>query len=122
MMISNIAESINSGIFATKTMPITTMMESLRSLVQKLVWTNGNEAHGTFTKFSTVTEKILRENFIQAKKYEITPVTTILHQVNVLEKGKFLVNLLDKTCECNRFQQDKIPCAHAIAIFSKQEL
>ncbi|XP_060969880.1 uncharacterized protein LOC133037083 [Cannabis sativa] len=122
MMTSNIAESINLAILATRTLPITTMMESLRSLVQKWVWTNGNEAHGTFTKVSTVKEKILRDNFIQARKYEVTPVTTILHQVNVLEKGKFLVNLLDKTCECNRFQQDEIPCAHAIAVFSKRGL
>ncbi|XP_030479338.1 uncharacterized protein LOC115696585 [Cannabis sativa] len=97
-------------------------MESLGSLVQNWVWTNGNEAHGTFTKVSTVTEKILRDKFTQARKYEVTPVTTILHQVNVLEKWKFLINLLDETCECNWFQQDEIPCAHAIAVFSKRGL
>ncbi|KAF4390233.1 hypothetical protein F8388_019888 [Cannabis sativa] len=52
----------------------------------------------------------------------VTLVTTILHQVNVVEKGKFLVNLLDKTCECNRFQQDEILCDHAIAVSSKRGL
>ncbi|XP_060962126.1 uncharacterized protein LOC133032263 [Cannabis sativa] len=40
----------------------------------------------------------------------------------MLEKRKFIVNLLDKTCECNRFQQDEIPCAHAIVVFSKRGL
>ncbi|XP_060965325.1 uncharacterized protein LOC133034290 [Cannabis sativa] len=122
MMTSNIAQLINLAILARRTLPITTMMGSLRSLVQKRVWTNSNEAHRTFTKVSIVVGKILRDNFMQARKYEVTPVTTILHQVNVLGKGKFLVNLLDKLFECDRFQQDEIPCAHAIAVFSKRAL
>ncbi|XP_062075934.1 uncharacterized protein LOC133780070 [Humulus lupulus] len=29
---------------------------------------------------------------------------------------------MEKTCECKRFQQDEIPCAHAIAVFAKTRL
>ncbi|XP_062075843.1 uncharacterized protein LOC133779968 [Humulus lupulus] len=121
-MTSNIAESINDALKAAIMLPITTMMEGLRSLVQKWVWKNGNEANGTFTQVTTDTENVLRENFIRAIKFQVFPVNTILYQVVVEQKGIFLVNLMEKTCECKRFQQDEIPCAHAIAIFAKTRL
>ncbi|XP_062119198.1 uncharacterized protein LOC133832941 [Humulus lupulus] len=88
MMTSNIAESINAALKAARTLPITTMMEGLRSLVQKWVFL----------------------------------VNTIVYQVVVEDKGNFLVNLMEKTCECKRFQQNEIPCAHAITIFAKTRL
>ncbi|XP_062099990.1 uncharacterized protein LOC133805857 [Humulus lupulus] len=122
MMTSNIAESINAALKAARTLPITTMMEGLRSLVQKWVWKNGNEANGTFTQVTTDTETVLREKFIRAIKFQVFPVNTILYQVVVEQKGNFLVNLMEKTCECKRFQQDEIPCAHAIAVFAKTRL
>ncbi|XP_062080334.1 uncharacterized protein LOC133785092 [Humulus lupulus] len=122
MMTSNIAESINVALKAGRTLPITTMMEGLRSLVQKWVWKNGNEANGTFTKVTTDTETVLRENFIWAIKFQVFPVNTILYQVVVEYKENFLVNLMEKTCECKRFQQDEIPCAHAIAVFANTRL
>ncbi|XP_062089136.1 uncharacterized protein LOC133795694 [Humulus lupulus] len=122
MMTSNIAESINAALKAARTLPITTMMEDLRSLVKKWVWKNGNEGNGTFTQVTTDTETVLRENIIRAIKFQVFPVNTILYQVVVEDKGNFLVNLMEKTCECKRFQQDEIPCAHAIAVFAKTRL
>ncbi|XP_062118413.1 uncharacterized protein LOC133832038 [Humulus lupulus] len=108
-MTSNIVESINAALKAARTLPITTMMEGLRSLVQKWVWKNGNEANGTFTQVTTDTETVF-------------PVNILLYQVVVEDKGNFLVNLMEKTCECKRFQQDEIPCAHSIAVFAKTRL
>ncbi|XP_062085620.1 uncharacterized protein LOC133791718 [Humulus lupulus] len=122
MMTSNIAESINAALKAARMLPITTMMEGLRSLVQKWVWKNGNEANGTFTQVTTDTEIVLRENSIRAIKFQVFPVNTILYQVVVEDKGNFLVNLMEKTRECKRFQQDEIPCAHAIAVFAEARL
>ncbi|XP_062075638.1 uncharacterized protein LOC133779737 [Humulus lupulus] len=97
-------------------------MEGLRSLVQKWEWKNRNEANGTFTQVTIDVETVLRENFVRAITFQVFPVNTILYQVVVEDKGNFLVNLIEKTCECNRFQQDEIPCAHAIAIFAKTQL
>ncbi|KAM6568886.1 hypothetical protein CsatB_016871 [Cannabis sativa] len=52
----------------------------------------------------------------------VEAITTILYQVKVPDKGDFTINLLDKTCTCRRFQQDEIPCAHAIEVFAKRGL
>ncbi|KAM6543462.1 hypothetical protein CsatB_007909 [Cannabis sativa] len=122
MMTSNIAESINSAITAARSVPITLMIECLRSLVQKWVWKNGNEANGIFTEVSVEAETVLRDNLVKGMKYQVEAITTILYQVKVVNKGDFTINLLDKTCTCRRFQQDQIPCAHAIAVFAKRGL
>ncbi|XP_062075495.1 uncharacterized protein LOC133779562 [Humulus lupulus] len=121
-MTSNIVGSINSAIKVARILPITAMMECLRSLVQKWVWKNGNEDNGTFTQVSSEAEAVLREIFLSAMTYEVSPINTILYQLKVQDKLNFLVNLLDETYECNRFQQDEIQCAHAIAVFAKRGL
>ncbi|XP_060961010.1 uncharacterized protein LOC133031509 [Cannabis sativa] len=71
-------------------------------------------------------EAIAKANEEEAKRREaqaeVEAITTILYQVKVVDKGDFTINLLDKTCTCRRFQQDQIPCAHAIAVFAKRGL
>ncbi|KAM6542811.1 hypothetical protein CsatB_007258 [Cannabis sativa] len=122
MMTSNIAESINSVILAERSLPITTMIECFRSLVQKWVCKNGNEAHGIFTEVASDAEKLLRDNLLKAMKYQVIAITTIQYQVKVQEKGDFTINILERTCSCRRFQLDEIPCSHAIAVFAKRGL
>ncbi|KAM6554058.1 hypothetical protein CsatB_014820 [Cannabis sativa] len=122
MMTSNIAESINSAILAARSLPITTMIECFRSLVQKWVWKNGNEAHGIFTEVASDAEKLLRDNLLKAIKYQVIAITTIQYKVKVQEKGDFTINILERTCSCRRFQLDEIPCSHAIAVFAKRGL
>ncbi|XP_062089137.1 uncharacterized protein LOC133795697 [Humulus lupulus] len=116
------AYRINDVLKAARTLPSTTMMEGLQSLVQKWVWKNGNEANGTFTQVTTNTETVLRETLFGPSKFQVFLVNTILYHVVVEDKGNFLVNQMEKTCECKRFQQDEIPCAHAIAVFAKTRL
>ena len=72
MMTSNIAESINSALKAARNLPIKVMMECIRSLVQKWVWDNGDEARGTFTELSSEAESVLRENFLSSTRLEVT--------------------------------------------------
>ncbi|XP_062100147.1 uncharacterized protein LOC133806028 [Humulus lupulus] len=119
MMTSNIAESINVALKSARTLPITAMMVGLRSLVQKWAWKNINEANGTFTQVTIDAKTMLRENFVWAIKFHVFPVNTILYQVVVEDNRNFQVNQIEKTCECKRFQQNEIPCAHAIAVFAK---
>ena len=46
-MTSNVAECLNSMIISIRELPICTMIESLRALIQKWSWKNKNEANGT---------------------------------------------------------------------------
>ncbi|KAM6580868.1 hypothetical protein CsatA_004642 [Cannabis sativa] len=81
MMTSNIAESINAANKATRNLPITLMLECIRSVVQKLVWTNGNEANGTFTEISSEAKAVLRENYLKSIKFEVRQYNIIFSEV-----------------------------------------
>ncbi|XP_062103819.1 uncharacterized protein LOC133814932 [Humulus lupulus] len=57
-------ESLNVALKAARNLPIDILVESLRSLVQKWVWNNSNNANGTFTKVSTTIENELRHDIV----------------------------------------------------------
>ncbi|XP_062074921.1 uncharacterized protein LOC133778926 [Humulus lupulus] len=71
MMTSNIAKSLNVALKAARNLSTDILIECLRSLVQKWVWNNSNNANGTFTKVSTATENELRHDIVSKMKYEI---------------------------------------------------
>ncbi|XP_062080857.1 uncharacterized protein LOC133785652 [Humulus lupulus] len=70
MMTSNIAESLNAVLKLARNLPIDILVECLRSLVQKWVWNNSNNANGTFTKVSTATENELRHDIVSKMKFQ----------------------------------------------------
>lgn len=62
-MTSNVAESLNSVITSIRELPICTMLESLRGLIQKWSWKNRNEANATSTQLTTKYEGLLKINY-----------------------------------------------------------
>ncbi|XP_062075336.1 uncharacterized protein LOC133779381 [Humulus lupulus] len=122
MMISNIAASINAALKAARNLPIDILVEYLGSLVQKWVWNNSNNANESFTKVSIATENELTHDIVSKIKYEVFPFNTIEYQV-CDEKGmNFIVNIHNRICTCNRFQEDEMPCGHAVAVIAKRNL
>ncbi|XP_062103460.1 uncharacterized protein LOC133814529 [Humulus lupulus] len=122
MMTSNIAESFNAALKAARNLPIDILVECLRSLVQKWVWNNSNNANGTFTKVSTATENELRDDIVSKMKYEVLPFNPIEYQVRDEKGTNFTVNIHNRTGTCNRFQEDEMPCGHAVAVIEKRNL
>ncbi|XP_062075860.1 uncharacterized protein LOC133779986 [Humulus lupulus] len=98
-MTSNTAESLNSAIVAVRELPICTMLECLRALVQRWSWTNRNIANATSTKLTNKHEVILNDNYIYSLKLMLL--------------NRLLYKLLEG------FQMDQLPCAHAIAVFKE---
>lgn len=58
---SNIAESLNSVIIAIRELPICTMLESLRALIQKWSWSNRNTANATLTRLTRKFKEMLKK-------------------------------------------------------------
>ncbi|XP_055961863.1 uncharacterized protein LOC126681856 [Mercurialis annua] len=105
ILTTNIAESMNSRIKAGKDLPITTLLEYLRTMVQDWSFTNRNLAKQTFTALSKRAEDILHENYILSLK--------------LVHTTKFIVDLKERNCTCRRFQIDEVPCPHAMAILKE---
>ncbi|XP_062075643.1 uncharacterized protein LOC133779741 [Humulus lupulus] len=90
MMTSNIAESLNAALKAARNLPIDIFVECLRSLVQKWVWNNSNNANETFTKVSTATENELRHDIVSKMKFQEDEMSCG-HAVAVLAKRNLSV-------------------------------
>ncbi|XP_050215326.1 protein FAR1-RELATED SEQUENCE 5-like [Mercurialis annua] len=117
-MTSNIAESLNATNIAARELPITTMLEFLRSLVQKWTHANRNCARSLKTDMTKVAEDILNESYIRSLNLTVSPANDNIYTVTKT-KTPFSVNLDTQTCCCRRFQTHKIPCAHAVAVIRK---
>ena len=71
MMTSNIAESLNSAIKNARELPITTLLEYLRDLMQEWTSNNKNIALSIFTKLGKKPEEILNQNYIKSLKLKV---------------------------------------------------
>ncbi|XP_074341829.1 uncharacterized protein LOC141679222 [Apium graveolens] len=53
--------------------------------------------------------------------HEVHPTNEIFFEVHNKEK-KYMVDLSKRTCSCNRFQMDNMPCYHAIAVLKQANM
>ena len=74
-MTSNIAESLNYAIKNVRQLPITTLLEYLRGLMQEWTSTNKNIALSTFTKLGKKPEEILNQNYMKSLKLKVSSKT-----------------------------------------------
>ena len=70
-MTSNIAESFNAVIAEARELPITTLLEYLRSLVQDWSYANRNNAISTFTNLAKRPQDMINENYIKSLKLQV---------------------------------------------------
>ncbi|XP_060974578.1 uncharacterized protein LOC115696634 [Cannabis sativa] len=118
---SNIAESVNSALKEIRELPIGTLLECLRCLVQKWSWENKNRALSTFTTLAKVPENILKDKLERSKKLKVQTSNLVIYTVKELQNS-YIVDIQNRTCMCQRFQYDEMPCSHAMAVISKRHM
>ncbi|KAM6598625.1 hypothetical protein CsatA_018234 [Cannabis sativa] len=114
-MTSNIAEALNSANLAARETPLTTLMECLRAQMQEWTYNNRKEAQKCTTRLTPSSEKKLIGNYVQSLRLTVKPANQNLFEV-IDEDRTRIVNLKERTCTCNRFQKDEMPCNHAVAV------
>ncbi|XP_062115526.1 uncharacterized protein LOC133829753 [Humulus lupulus] len=113
-MTSNIAESINAALKKMRELPVTTLLECLRNLIKKWSYNNKKEAEATFTDLPKKQEEYLRKNFVE-------PARTLNYSVHSGLTSS-IVDIAKKSCTCNKFDLDELPCEHAMAVIRKMNL
>ncbi|KAM6553893.1 hypothetical protein CsatB_014655 [Cannabis sativa] len=96
-------------------------MESLRALIQQWTYTNRKKAQKTKTFLTPTTEKKLVNNFVDSLTENVKPINETMFEVVELTTS-WVINLKEKTCSCNQFQLDELPCAHALAVIKEMNL
>ncbi|KAK2658342.1 hypothetical protein Ddye_004875 [Dipteronia dyeriana] len=114
LMTSSIAESMNSCLVHARQMPITTMIEFIRDILQKWFYKRQTKTEKTRTQLTPWATEFIKERNIDSEKYTVCPIDSV--NFNVKDENKDgLVNLYEKTCSCAKFEVDKLPCRHALA-------
>ncbi|KAK2661571.1 hypothetical protein Ddye_000145 [Dipteronia dyeriana] len=113
LMTSSIAESMNSCLVHARQMPITTMIEFIRDMLQKWFYKRQIKAEKTQTQLNPWATELRKERTIDSEKYTVHPIDSV--NFNVYDRNKDgLVNLSEKTCSCTEFEVDKILSRHAL--------
>ncbi|KAK1372768.1 hypothetical protein POM88_028961 [Heracleum sosnowskyi] len=101
-MTSNVAEYLNSVTMSIRELPICTLLESLRALIQKWSWRNRNEANATCTRLTRKYEDLLKKNYHFSVDLTVNPTNHILFEV-INGDIKNVVDLSARSCTCNMF-------------------
>ena len=113
-MTSNIVECMNNCLRHARQLPITTLVEYIRDMMQKWFHERRETASKNATQLSRwATDKLTKKNEY-SHKYTVRPIDNVNFNVKDGDKDG-LVNLSEKTCTCKEFQNDLLPCSHALA-------
>ncbi|KAL5554741.1 hypothetical protein UlMin_042142 [Ulmus minor] len=113
IMTTNISECINAILVKERELPITTLAEEMRSLVQRWHYERRTEVEKYKTLLTPSTETLLSEQYQLSMRMRLNPTSDTLY--TILDGGKNgVVDLQSRTCSCKRFQLEQLPCVHAM--------
>ncbi|XP_062100658.1 uncharacterized protein LOC133806584 [Humulus lupulus] len=78
-------------------------------------------AQKTMTRLTPVAEQALTNNFVYSLRLTVKPENEYLFEVFKEDKS-WIVNLKERICTCNRFQNDEFPCGHALAVMKEMNI
>ncbi|XP_057802661.1 uncharacterized protein LOC131017932 [Salvia miltiorrhiza] len=111
---SNVAESFNSRLLWARRLPICSMVEAIRHIIEK--WFD--ERHEAAKAFSAdVTPEALRKLTVElerSRQYEVVAMSPSTFKVKSTKKT-FKVNVETQSCTCMEWYMNLVPCSHAVA-------
>ncbi|XP_021750443.1 uncharacterized protein LOC110716118 [Chenopodium quinoa] len=121
MLLNNICESFNAVLKEARDKPIITCLEWIRRYVMKrntLKWEGVQSHEGRFMPY--VSKKFQFVSSLAANCHVI-PSMLDIWEVDYYS-DRFVVNLVEKSCTCYRWELIGIPCAHAWVVIIKKRL
>ncbi|KAK2658017.1 hypothetical protein Ddye_011069 [Dipteronia dyeriana] len=114
MLMSSIAECLNSYLRHARQIPVTVLIEFIRDMMQKWFHDCLNHAKTLRTQLTTWVTTLLNQRNEESTMFMVRPIDG--NEFLVKDGGKDgLVNLIERTCTCQEFQIYMLPCKHALA-------
>lgn len=115
MMTSNIAESTNRAMGKARRLPVTAAHEFLRCMIQRW-FSDRHEVAGKLRTSVTATaakhcnelEEIVNSSTVRAIREGMQYQVVTGEEVHVVDFGT-------NSCDCRRWDLDRLPCSHALA-------
>ncbi|KAL5562648.1 hypothetical protein UlMin_032395 [Ulmus minor] len=112
-MMTNISECINAILVKERELPVTALVEEMRSLVQRWHYERWTEAEKCKTRLTPSAEILLSEQYQLLMRMRLDPANDTVYTVLDEDKNG-VVDLQARTCSCRRFQLEQLPRAHAM--------
>ncbi|XP_022860749.1 uncharacterized protein LOC111381223 [Olea europaea var. sylvestris] len=112
IMMNNNAESLNSMLREARSLPITCLVEHIRSTLQKWFYERRKIATDCSTVLTPRMENELRMTFETGTRLRAQLLTNNLTQVGI-SNDVDIVDFSEDTCTYCEFQLNRMPCAHA---------
>ncbi|KAH6797140.1 hypothetical protein C2S52_021694 [Perilla frutescens var. hirtella] len=115
-MTSNAAESLNARLLWVRRLPICSLLEMFRSIVEQWFVERRTAAQGSNHVLTDGIALKLSGNVDKGRCYAVRPTT--LATLWKVEVGRevYMVDLQNRTCDYHEFELDLIPCSHAAAV------
>ena len=115
MMTTNIAESINSCLLAIRKLPITSIAEFIRDLLQRWFHDRRSNAREMATFLTHYADLHIKQRVLPSERCEVYPID--FHRFKVEDKWEgAIVDLEKRSCSCREWDLDELPCIHAMAV------
>ncbi|XP_062114778.1 uncharacterized protein LOC133826279 [Humulus lupulus] len=121
ILTSNIAESINAAIVHARELPITSLIEAIREMLQRWFSTRKEAAINQFVEVTKWANDEMEIKLDVAFRMKVDAIDAMKSSVTYGDRV-FVVDLEQHMCTCNEFQLEGIPCAHAIATIESKYL
>ncbi|KAK2395024.1 hypothetical protein QL285_056790 [Trifolium repens] len=117
VLMNNLSESFNATILVARDKPILTLCEWIRNYLMNRMMTCVAKLERWEHRMMPMPMKRLEKEIVMAGTWHPTlssagEIWQVSHQYN---GQQFIVDTLKKTCSCNFWELDGIPCRHAVA-------
>ncbi|KAK2652924.1 hypothetical protein Ddye_012780 [Dipteronia dyeriana] len=120
-MTTNAAECINSCLKFARQLPMLTLAEFIRNMLQRWFHDRYRAAQTMRHQLTDATHLVLLKRVEKCGFFTINLVDWNIFSVKRYGK-QWTVDLAWKTCTCNKFQMDHFPCSHALAAARERNL
>lgn len=114
LMTTNIAECLNSCLRFARCLPVTTLAEFIRNMTQRWHCNRKNIASSWTSRLASVPHARVMKMDSDAHHLTCTAVDWNIFLVRH-RSLQWTVDLQQRTCTCEFFQRERLPCAHALA-------
>ncbi|XP_057793365.1 uncharacterized protein LOC131009987 [Salvia miltiorrhiza] len=117
-MTSNAAEAFNSRLLWARRLPICSMLEAIRIVIEKWFSERLRAAQQIEQGLTVEAGKRVAIEVQKSRRYTAQRLSGMKYKVQTADRS-FKVDLEKKKCECRVFQLDQLPCSHSIAAISE---
>ncbi|XP_057766815.1 uncharacterized protein LOC130987184 [Salvia miltiorrhiza] len=117
-MTSNAAEVFNSRLLWARRLPICSMLEAIRIVIEKWFSERLRAAQQIEQGLTVEAGKRVAIEVQKSRRYTAQRLSGMKYKVQTADRS-FKVDLEKKKCECRVFQLDQLPCSHSIAAISE---